>query len=170
MRPDPIIVTLQLDEMSAGFFERARQTHFPPSLNKVPAHLTLFHALPGDDPEAIVRAFAPAVQRAPFSIAVEGVMPLGRGVAYRLASPELAALRAALAAPFAGQLTGQDRAGFRPHITVQNKVTKAAARETLMQLSEAFSPFDAVAEGLQLWFYRGGPWAPFAAMPFARST
>jgi hypothetical protein len=31
----------------------------------------------------------------------------------------------------------------------------------------AFTPFSVTAEGLQLWHYRGGRWAPAGAIGFA---
>lgn len=166
-RAAPIIVTLQLDGAASGFFERQRQAHFPPKLNFIPAHLTLFHNLPGEDEEAILRGVAQHVRRAPFGVAVTGLMMLGRGVAYRVEGEALMALRASLAATFKDKLVKQDRGGFRPHVTVQNKVSPACARETMARLSEAFQPFDAVGEGVQLWCYRGGPWEGLAAVPFS---
>ncbi|WMS42266.1 2'-5' RNA ligase family protein [Acuticoccus sp. MNP-M23] len=164
---DPIILTVQFDAASASFFETARRTHFPPALNKIPAHLTLFHALPGDDETRILEAVAAAANRAPFKVAVDGLMPLGRGVAYRIASESLASVRRTLADAFADDLTRQDRERFRPHVTIQNKVTPETACATLAALSDGFRPFTATAEGLQLWWYRGGPWDPLAAVSFS---
>ncbi|WP_108660703.1 2'-5' RNA ligase family protein [Acuticoccus kandeliae] len=163
----PIIVTLQFDPETQAFFETARQTHFPEALNRIPAHLTLFHALPGDAEEMVLGAIARAAARPPFPVVVEALMPLGRGVAYRIASEALLALRAGLADAFREHLTRQDRERFRPHVTIQNKVTPEHARETLARLSTDFRPFSARAEGLQLWHYRGGPWSPLAAIAFS---
>lgn len=166
VKAQPIVVTLQLDAASADLFERQRRAYFPPTLNKIPAHLTLFHALPGDRLDEIMGAVAQAARRPPFQVAVAGLMPLGRGVAYRLDSPALVALRAGLAHRFADWLTRQDRERFRPHITVQNKVAPHEARATQDELERTFAPFESTAEGLQLWFYQGGPWAPVAAVAF----
>jgi hypothetical protein len=49
----PLILTLKMDRESFSRFEGLRQAHFPPHRNFIPAHLTLFHHLPGDDPGAI---------------------------------------------------------------------------------------------------------------------
>jgi 2'-5' RNA ligase len=166
-RPSPIVMTLQFDARSAGFFERQRQAYFPPPLNRVPAHLTLFHNLPGQELAAIVEAAAGLAGRtAPFPIAVAEIVSLGRGVAYRLHSPALDRLRADLAERFAPWLTGQDRERLRPHVTVQNQVDPAIAAATRAALASAFTPFSVTAEGLQLWHYRGGPWAPAGAIGF----
>lgn len=45
-----------MDERSSAFFQRLRQGHFPRDRNFIPAHLTLFHKLPGDAEESIIRA------------------------------------------------------------------------------------------------------------------
>jgi 2'-5' RNA ligase len=162
----PIIVTVQLDAVTADRFEAERRRYFPPALNRVPAHLTLFHALPGEAEREVVVAVAAAVRRPPFAVAVDGLRPLGRGVAYTLAASELGAVREAVSRRFAGRLTAQDREKFRPHVTVQNKVSPGEARATLELLARNFVPFEARAEGLQLWRYRGGPWQPLGAMAF----
>ena len=167
-RPAPIIMTLQLDAGSAGFFEQQRQAHFPPALNRVAAHLTLFYNLPGSELAAIVDAAAAlATPTRPFPIAVGGLLSLGRGVAYRLQSSTLERLRADLAARFAPWLTAQDREPFRAHVTVQNKVAPALAAATRAALAASLTPFSVTAEGLQLWRYRSGRWAAAGAIGFA---
>ncbi|WP_228763515.1 2'-5' RNA ligase family protein [Brevundimonas sp. SPF441] len=50
----PLIVTAALDARAFAYFEALRRRHFPPHLNQIPAHLTLFHALPGDQ-EPLIR-------------------------------------------------------------------------------------------------------------------
>lgn len=165
--PPPLVLTLQFDEATADLFETMRRTHFPPALNRIAAHLTLFHQLPGAEEPAVVEEVArSAARRAAFDVTVAGLMPLGRGVAYRIEAPALLALRQDLAARFAPWLTGQDRQRFRPHVTIQNKVTPQEARRTLERLSAGFVPFRARAEGLQLWRYRGGPWEGAGAVAF----
>lgn len=172
----PIIMTLQLDAESADFFERQRQQYFPPAINYINAHLTLFHNLPGREFEAVLRAAAAVCAvRAPFPVQVAGLMKLGRGVAYKIESDNLSTLRAELAKTFAPWLIKQDRQGFRPHVTVQNKVAPAEAIALYDRLSSSFEPFEARAEGLQLWFYEGGPgrpgtWSPAGAVAFSRTV
>ena len=43
----PLILTALLEPDAAARFEAMRRAYFPPARNKTPAHLTLFHALPG---------------------------------------------------------------------------------------------------------------------------
>lgn len=162
----PLILTLQFDEALTERFEAMRRSHFPAALNRIPAHLTLFHQLPGDEEARIVEILASVARRPAFPVSVTGLMPLGRGVAYVVEAPPLLALRRDLATRFAPWLVGQDRQRFRPHVTIQNKVTPAEARATLERLASDFAPFGGWAEGLQLWRYAGGPWRPAGAIPF----
>jgi 2'-5' RNA ligase len=165
---DPLVVTLQLDDAGATFFETRRQQHFPADRNQIPAHVSLFHALPGEHLDEVSAGLeAVAADHAPFPCAVTGVTSLGRGCAYTLASDELDAVHAALAERFGPWLTAQDRQPFRAHVTVQNKVDADAARQTHAALEAAFEPFETIATGLELWWYRGGPWAPADVVPFA---
>ena len=96
-----------------------------------------------------------------------GALFLGRGVAIRLEASELLALRGRLAAAWAPWLGAQDRQPFRPHVTIQNKVEAAAARELHAALSAGFVPFEVEARGFLLWRYLGGPWERVAEVPFA---
>jgi 2'-5' RNA ligase len=165
--PPPLIVTAALDEGAWAWFEDLRQAHFPRHRNQVPAHLTLFHALPGEHEDAVVQTLKTACRGlGPMALDVRGPWSLGRGVAYRLASADLEQLRRDLADAFSPWLTRQDQAPFRPHITVQNKVEPIEARELLEQLQMEFEPFSLLAEGLQLWRYLGGPWARVERLEF----
>lgn len=154
----PLIVTCRLDEASFERFDALRREHFPPALNRLKAHLTLFHHLPGDRIDEVRKALADAARREPPMIEVTGLRKLGRGTAYAMRSPELDAARAAIATAFAAALTPQDRQGFRPHVTVQNKVDPSVAAELYDTLTTQFTPFAATGEALQLWRYDGGPW------------
>ncbi|MBB4658995.1 2'-5' RNA ligase family protein [Parvularcula dongshanensis] len=163
----PIILTLQLDAKSQDFFQDERKRWFVPRLDQVPAHLTLFHKLPGEEREAVMEALGEAcAAREPFEVVVAEVLSLGAGVAYRLRSEALERLRQDLAHAFFPWLTGQDRQGFRAHVTVQNKVTKATAEACRAVIEAEFEPFTATAEGVQLWSYEGGPWGTIGAVSF----
>jgi 2'-5' RNA ligase len=166
--PAPLILTLALDAASTTRFEALRREHFPPGRNLVPAHLTLFHHLPGDHLADITPAIAAACrEHGPFAAEVTGLRFLGRGVAYAVESPELRVLRAGLAHAWAPWLTPQDRQPFRPHVTVQNKAAPAEARALLERLGAGLAPFPVRAEGLLLWRYLGGPWETAGRYPFA---
>ena len=164
-----MILTLRLDHQSQTRFEALRQRYFPPERNVIAAHLTLFHQLPDSvETETAVSQAAAAVE--PFPLHITGLRSLGRGVAYRMASPVLMALHAQLARVFAAELIPQDRQRFDPHVVVQNKVESKTARALLAELTASFVPETATAEGLELWHYLGGPWEHAATFLFGQSA
>lgn len=75
---------------------------------------------------------------------------------YRLESPALQVARRRLAGAWRPWLGAQDRQGFRPHVTVQNKVPPDEARVLHGRLKETFAPCEVLGGGL-LWRYLGGP-------------
>jgi 2'-5' RNA ligase len=162
----PLILTVALDEASQSSFDELRRAHFPPARNHLAAHVTLFHALPGEDEAQVVEDVAAAARRPPLAVEVARVRSLGRGVAFDLSSPALDDVRAHLARRWAGRLSRQDLAPFRPHVTVQNKVEPAQARALLTELGRGFEPWTCTALGLSLWWYRGGPWEHLVTSPF----
>ena len=157
-----MIVTLRLDDMSFDRLDALRRAHFPAHLNVVPAHLSLFHKLEGD----LAETLAAAARRPTVPLTFAGYRLMGRGVCLKVESPGLIALRRDLAAEFDNLLTPQDRQGFGPHVTIQNKVTQEEARTLRDRLAEAFTPFYGVGEGLLLWRYLDGPWELEAEFPF----
>lgn len=168
MNESPLILTLRLDDALSARFERERRQYFPPKRNLIPAHLTLFHALPGGEEPAIIRhlrTLADAMPAVPLH--VSGFRFLGRGVAYEIESPALQTLRSALAQHWKPWLTPQDAQGFRPHVTVQNKVEPETARRLLQELQAGFEPIEGRGTGLLLWRYLGGPWERVAELPFS---
>ncbi len=159
--PAPLLLTLRLAEPGQSLFQALRTRHFPAARNVVPAHVSLFHALPGEARAEIMRRLR-ALQVARPAILVEPPRPLGRGVAFPLASPELLALRAGLADAWSAWLTPQDRQRYAPHVTVQNKVTPEQARETLQRLRQGFVAWRTEGAALLLWRYLDGPWEAVA--------
>ena len=156
---EPLILTLGMDDLSQQGFDRRREEHFPKGRNFIPAHLTLFHKLPGDREAEISQTLNDLCrQQAPFSLTAAGLIFMGRGVGYRLESPTLQDVRERLADEWWPWLGAQDRQGFRPHVTVQNKVPPDEARSLHRSLEATFAPFEVGAEGLRLWRYLGGPW------------
>lgn len=163
----PLIITAALDDGAFDWFDGLRQAHFPRHRNFIPAHLTLFHALPGAQEDFVLETLKSACRRqTPIRLDVRGPWSSGRGVAYRLASADLDRLRGQLAEAFSPWLTRQDQALFRPHITIQNKVEPADAKQLLEYLKLVFEPFDILAEGLLVWRYLDGPWEAIDRIPF----
>ncbi len=155
--PLTTIVTLGLDAEAQAWFEEARQRYYPPALNRIPAHVSLFHALPGDgDTRGALREAAEG--RARFRMQVEGVRSMGRGVLYQLQAPEVMGLHRGLVERFRPFLTPQDKQPLKPHVVVQNKVEPAEAKALLAVLQARFAAWEVEAVGLDWWEYLGGPW------------
>jgi len=162
----PIVVTALMGAADFGWAEGLRRAHFPPERNRVPAHITLFHHLPPSAMDEVARRLkALCAGRAPVARLAE-VMLLGRGVAYRVESPELMAMRDELADAFAGLLVPQDQGRPRFHITVQNKVDRVEAQALADELGRSFRPRPLAIAGLAAWHYRGGPWELAAKASF----
>ena len=161
----PLILTLKLDAQSSARLDGLRRAHFPAALNHIPAHLTLFHHLPGDRLDEVVAELS-AETPAFLTLRATGLRKLGRGVAFEIAGEALKAWRGRLARVWEPWLTAQDRQPFRPHVTVQNKVDPGAALELYNALQAAFQPFDVTGEGALVWRYLGGPWRLEAEAPF----
>ena len=89
---------------------------------------------------------------------VNGLRPLGSGVAYTLAAPQIHSLHEDLSISFTEYLSPQDRQKFQPHVVIQNKSTATKARELLALLKKNFQSFPVEAIGFDLWHYLGGPW------------
>lgn len=163
----PLILTARMEARAAQHFQALRDRHYPVARNRVPAHITLFRQLPGAEAGAIVDRLKAVARgtRAP-RVQVAGLRSLGTGVAFDLRSPELEELRDELAHAWGPLLIAQDRADFRPHVTVQNKVEPREAKALLAELSRDFRPWSFAVDGLQLWRYFDGPWEPVSETRF----
>lgn len=161
-----LIVTAELAPPDFAWLDRLRRAHYAAERNQLPAHLTIFHALPpsveGEVRTALSRLGAERAPRA----SIEGLMDLGGGVAFRVASPDLDRMRRGLAQDFHGLLGAQDAGGWRPHVTIQNKVRPKESRALLASLERDFRPRPLEIAGLGLHRYLGGPWEKLAVYPF----
>jgi hypothetical protein len=126
----------------------------------------MFQGLPPSAVEEVRRQLAQhAAAPAPEAI-IAGLMDFGGGVAFRVVSDELGAIRDAIADHFHGLLSAPDAAGWRPHITIQNKVPVRQAKALIERLEESFRPRRLGIAGLSVHRYRGGPWETLATYKF----
>jgi hypothetical protein len=166
--PAPIIVTALFGPTDAAWFDALRRQHFPPERNQLAAHLTMFHHLPPSLAVELKGRLASETRGVSAPRArIAGLVSLGEGVAYRIDSDDLVAIRARLEDHFTGMLTPRDDAGWRPHVTVQNKVRPDVAGALLRTLGTNFVPRAVAIVGLASWWYRGGPWEPLSRHMFA---
>jgi 2'-5' RNA ligase superfamily len=163
----PVIITAEMGKTDQAWANGLRHKHFPPERNYIDAHITLFHHLPPSHLPEIKSRLATLTSECPPPVAhLTEVMMLGRGVAYRIDSPELLSIRDELAEEFHGLLIPQDQSRPRLHITVQNKVEPAAAKALQAELSATFKPRPLTISGLAAHYYRGGPWEHIATWSF----
>ena len=165
------ILTLKLEQPVFESLDELRMRYFPPERNFLPAHVTLFHALPGDQEAAVrqtLHTFCSETQT--LRLSFPRLRFLGRGVAVEVGSPELIKLRGRLAAVWGRWLGAQDRQVFRPHVTIQNKVAADEARRLYERLNGAWEPLSGRGEGLLLWRYLGGPWKLAGEFPFVEEA
>ena len=164
----PFILTLTLKDTVANTLNELRKEHFPKERNYLDAHVTLFHALPSNQEATLRRDLEDiCVQTPPFSVVFPELKHWDKGVFAPLESPELLKVRKKLAERWHDDLTPQDRQGYRPHVTIQNKVPKDEARVLYDALSPEWQPLTGDALGLSLWRYAGGPWTFAASFEFS---
>ena len=161
-----LIVTAEIGGEDLAWLDRLRRAYYPAARNQLPAHLTMLHALPPSaEAEARTILSRLAFQRPPRAT-IEGLMDLGGGVAFRVVSFDLDRVRDELTEHFHGMLTAQDSGGWRPHITIQNKVSSKEARGLKQKLESDFQPHRIAVSGLGLHRYLDGPWEKLAVYAF----
>ncbi|KKY33873.1 putative rna ligase cyclic nucleotide phosphodiesterase [Diaporthe ampelina] len=156
---------------------RPKASHFPRHLDRHPAHLTLFHALPGSQLQLIAAALAElCAAQGPVRLATGAAFRMRRGVGINVAdgrdgdgdedgegggSRAVRRLHGELQRRWWGLLSAQDRRPWRPHWTVQNKAAHEGAVDVAMDdVRTGFRGAEGLATGCALWRYeKGGRWA-----------
>ena len=161
-----LIVTAELGPADLAWLDRLRRAHYPAERNRLPAHLTMFHALPPSAEGEVRARLSRLANRGAPAATIAGLMDLGGGVAFRIVSPDLDQIRGELSQDLRGLLGAQDAGGWRPHVTIQNKVPPKAARSLLANLERDFRPRRLAIGGLGLHRYMDGPWEEQAVYPF----
>jgi 2'-5' RNA ligase len=159
------ILTLKLDDASFELLQSWRTRYFPPERNHLPAHLTLFHTLSALQIENLQAQWAALATREPMELRYVAPRLLGGGVAINVESPGLVAMRTRLMNAMSGAYTRQDQQPFRAHVTIQNKVPAAQARELFVHHQMQFKPWSGRAQAVLVWEYLGGPWALQSELP-----
>ncbi|KAF2116354.1 hypothetical protein BDV96DRAFT_491408 [Lophiotrema nucula] len=158
------VLTLKMTSSIAKPMNDMRLEHFPAHLNRTPAHLTLFHALPHSQISTMQNNLnAIATYAKPFPISTGTPFRIGRGVGIGLGegAKDCIGLHDALRAEWLGFLSDQDQGGWKPHWTVMNKVSdekqvKAAFNTIRRDLFE--NTYHGLVVGLDIWKYDHGKW------------
>lgn len=158
------VLTLKLTDSLAKPMNSIREQYFPKRLNRTPAHLTLFHALPDSRFAAIDGGLKQlSANTKPFFVSTGKPfrMRLGVGVNVGKGYNRMKQVHEDLRSQWMSHLSEQDQGGWRPHWTVMNKVNeekevddafRAVEKEMLQNVREG------QAIGLDLWRYDKGNW------------
>ena len=84
-----LIVAAELGAADLAWLDRLRREHYPAERNQVPAHLTMFHALPPSAEGEVRRSLGQLATEPAPRASIEGLMDLGGGVAFRIVSTDL---------------------------------------------------------------------------------
>ena len=106
----------------------------------------------------------------PSSFASTASSFLGFGVAIGVRSAALERLRSNARTEIGGEFSRQDSQPWKPHVTVQNKVTAVSARQLQYALEQGFAERVGAATGLLVWEYLGGPWKLVDRIAFTNTT
>ena len=161
------VVTLMTDQEHHARLTRLREHYFPAKINKLAAHLTLFHALPGSKLDSDIVPILHKVASANSAFRVHAAKPfrLKRGIAIDVprhdGGSKAQEIHRALQQPWkqAGFLSDQDAGGCRIHYTIMNKVDEDTEVDNAFgAVSESWKGDWGLAEGIGLWRYDRGFW------------
>jgi hypothetical protein len=161
------VLTLLTDRAHHDRMTALRKKYFPKHLNKLAAHLTLFHALPRSKLESSVLPLLEdvAARTSPFRVRADSPFRMKKGFAVGIAEGEGGLqgkrLHGAIQGPWKkeGWLSAQDAGGCWLHYTLMNKVDEDGAIEIAYgELLEHFTGDTGMVEGLALWRYDRGFW------------
>jgi 2'-5' RNA ligase superfamily protein len=107
---------------------------------------------------------------APVPVLFDAPILLGFGVAVRMRSSELDHVRAAARDAMGGEFSRQDSQAWRPHVTIQNKVSADTARRLHREMESGFVRPAGAVTGLLVWEYLGGPWKLVEQLPSEAHT
>jgi mannose-1-phosphate guanylyltransferase len=158
------VLTLRLTDSLAKPMTLMREQYFPKKLNRTPAHLTLFHALPGSKFEVIDGGLSQlSVNTKPFFVSTGKPfrMRLGVGINVGKGQNRMKQVHEDLRLQWMPHLSEQDQGGWRPHWTIMNKVNeKTKVDDTLRTVEKEMllNVREGQAVGLDLWRYDKGNW------------
>lgn len=161
------VLTLLTDKEHHAKMTKLRDQYFPKKINKLAAHLTLFHALPGSKLEdAIIPTLEKtAAETSEFRIHAATPFRMKKGIAISIPKHEGAQqcqdIHKRLQSEWLPQkfLSEQDAGGCRVHYTICNKVDdEAVVDQYFQEVRRSFKGGWGQVIGLGLWRYARGFW------------
>jgi 2'-5' RNA ligase len=173
-----VIISLWLDDELQHYFSNLRSKYFPTSKNYLQGHISLFHALPSEELDFISNTVTELCKNTSvFPVHCDRPRPPRNSsvVAISLKAVPLVSLRQDLLGTFSKNLEMIDQdlhRKFWPHATLVNKVTNEEAIrvwEEVRTIPEEEQVRKGTAKGLDMWFYRGGPWEHIRRVSFSKN-
>lgn len=171
------VLTLHTDKAHHETMTRMRKQYFPPKLNHLEAHITMFHALPGS---RLVDAIEPTLRdlcatTAPFDLAAVKPFRLSKGIAIAVpdnaGGSEAKQLHASLRDAWKPFLSAQDDSKLAAHYTIMNKVhEEEEVQRAFEEVRKEWQPCQGRALGMSLFLYKRGKWIHSRDYDFALST
>jgi hypothetical protein len=161
------ILTLATDAAHQKRMTALRTKYFPPKLNKLGAHLTLFHALPESKLESTIIPTIKRVvaSRKPFEINAAKPFRMKKGIAISVpkhqGGEQAQEVHRALLGSWEeeGWLSEQDQGGMRAHYTIMNKVDdEGEVAGAMEEVVGSWKGDRGTVVGLGLWRYERGYW------------
>jgi hypothetical protein len=161
------ILTFLTDVPTNKTMTALRTQYFPPHHNRLDAHLTLFHAIPGSHLQSSIIPTLKTLSysTSPFSISASTPFRLTHGIAIGVpkwkGGDEARAVHRRLKVEWMreGFLSEQDRGGFAAHWTVMNKEDdEEKVARAMEEVEGSWREANGVVEGLSLWEYVKGRW------------
>lgn len=173
------VLTLLTDKRLHNRMTALRNQYFPKNINKLAAHLTLFHALPASKLETSIIPLLKEVsaKTPPFAIKAEKPFRLNKGFAVsisgRIGGFKAMEIHQDLQTVWNQEefLSEQDAGGCRLHYTLMNKVDdEVEISSAYNELLDSWRAETGTAEGLALWRYDRGFWRWDRAFSFGESS
>lgn len=170
------VLTLLTDQGHQNRMTALRNKYFPRKLNKLGAHLTLFHALPESKLESTIIPTIKQIvsERKPFNVNAAKPFRMKKGIAISVprsqGGEQAQEVHRALLGAWEGEgwLSEQDGVGMRAHYTIMNKVDDEV--EVAMAMEEVAGHWKGdkgTVIGLGLWRYERGYWKWVEAFEFS---
>ncbi|KAI5196745.1 hypothetical protein E4T38_08334 [Aureobasidium subglaciale] len=170
------VLTLLTDAKHHRTLTETRKKYFPPRLNRLEAHITLFHALPGSLLEEKIKPTLREVSSntTQFHLLAATPFRLNKGIAIGLpkssGGDDARQVHQQLKFAWEDFLSRQDAGGFAAHYTIMNKVDdEKEVQKAFEQVQEEWKGCHGTVLGLSLFKYDRGNWVHDEDFKFAPS-
>ncbi|KAG9684769.1 hypothetical protein KCU95_g11175, partial [Aureobasidium melanogenum] len=159
------VLTLLTDAKHHRILTETRKKYFPPRLNRLEAHITLFHALPGslleESIKPILREISSKTKQ--FHLLAATPFRLNKGIAIGLpkssGGDDARQVHQQLKSAWSEFLSRQDAGGFAAHYTIMNKVDdEKEIQKAFEQVQQEWKGCHGTVLGLSLFKYDRGNW------------